>query len=247
MGLTACIYTKNNEHVVEEALKSVRFADEVILLDSGSTDGTVEIGRRLADRVEHRAWTGFCDQLNHIPTLASHDWLLIVDADERVTEALAREIAEALKNPGATVAFKLPRQTLYMGRWLRHGEFYPDYTLRLYRKGCGRYEGEPHAKLMPAGPVGWLQEPLRHHMQRHLGDQIDTMRRYSESQAREMFRGGLKRARLRALIHPIQRFIKGYVIKGGFLDGWPGFVAAATASFHVFLKYVRVEEMSGEC
>ena len=247
MGLTACIYTKDNERTVGEALRSVRFADEVILLDSGSTDRTVEIGRSLADRVEHRAWTGFRDQLNHIPTLASHEWILVVDADERVTEAGAKEILEVLQHPQGAVAFNLPRQTLYMGRWLRHGEFYPDHTLRLYTKGCGSYEGEPHARLVPKGPVRNLGEPLLHHMQRHLGDQLDTMRRYSESQAREMAARGVRSARLQALVHPLQRFFKGYVFKAGFLDGWPGFVAAATASFHVFLKYVRVEEMSGEC
>lgn len=247
MGITACIYTKNNERTVEAALKSVRFADEVILLDSGSTDRTLEIGRQLADRVEHRSWTGFCDQLNHIPTLATHEWILVVDADECVSAEGAREILAAIGSPDGAVAFNLPRQTLYMGRWLRHGEFFPDLTLRLYKKGCGTYVGEPHARLVPTGTVRDLREPLSHDMQRHLGDQLDTMRRYSESQAREMAARGIKSARMRSLIHPLQRFIKGYVFKAGFLDGWPGFVAAATASFHVFLKYVRVEEMREGC
>jgi len=241
MKITGCVYTKNNENVIVGALTSLRFVDELILLDSGSEDKTVEIGTALVDRVEHRSWTGFCDQLNHISTLATHEWVLVLDADERISEEGALEIKKVLENPTA-VCYRLPRLTKYLGSWLRHGEFYPDYTIRLYKKGSGHYEGEPHAQYLPEGTVEDLKIPMRHYMLKNLGQQLETMDRYSLEHAKALVNSGKKSARLAALIHSIQRFVKGYVFKGGFLDGWAGFVAASTASFHVFFKYVRVEE-----
>jgi glycosyltransferase involved in cell wall biosynthesis len=239
--LTACVYTKNNDDVIEGALKSLSFVDELILLDSGSDDKTVELARPLVHRVEHRDWTGFCDQLNHITSLASHDWVLVLDADERLTPDLIAEIQKQLEDP-QDIAYRLPRLTEYLGSWLHHGEFYPDHTIRLYKKGHGHYEGEPHAQFLPEGSVGTLKNPIQHFMFKHLGQQLATMNRYGQEHAQQMLAKGHQSMRLRSLIHSLQRFIKGYIFKAGFLDGWPGFVAAATASFNVFFKYVRVED-----
>jgi glycosyltransferase involved in cell wall biosynthesis len=239
--LTAVVYTKNNEVVIEDALRSLSFADELILLDSGSSDNTVALAKPLVHRVEVRNWTGFCDQLNHIPTLATHEWILVLDADERLSPASIAEIQKVLEDP-KDVCYRFPRSTFYLNRWLKHGEFYPDYTLRLYQKGCGHYEGEPHAQLLPQGTIGTMREPIKHLMFENLGQQLDTMNRYSLEHAQQKVAQGKKSSRMAALVHSLQRFVKGYVFKAGFLDGWAGFVAALTASFNVFFKYVRVED-----
>ena len=164
-----------------------------------------------------------------------------MDTEEQNSAQPISEIKKVLENPEA-VCYRLPRLTRYLGRWLHHGEFYPDYTIRLYKKGQGVYEGEPHAQFMPLGKVQNLKVPMKHYMLKDLGQQLQTMDRYSLEHARAQAEAGIKSSRLSALIHSLQRFLKGYVFKAGFLDGWPGFVAAATASFHVFFKYVRVED-----
>ncbi|MBI4231364.1 MAG: glycosyltransferase family 2 protein [Planctomycetes bacterium] len=240
--ITACTYTLNNAAVLEDCLKSLRWADEVMVLDSGSTDATVEIGKRFADRVEHRAWTGFRDQLEHVGRIAKGDWVLVVDADERVTEALAREVRQAVGSGTPHDAFEIPRRTRYLGRWLAHGEFVPDYTGRLYRRGKERYVGEPHARLVVDGTTGRLREPILHLGYPDLSAQVNTTTRYSRAAAREALDVGRSATLPGALGHGVSRWGKGYIAKRGFLDGVPGWVNAVTSGWAAFVKHAWVWE-----
>ena len=247
MKISACTYTKDNADTLEGCLRSLQWADEVLVLDSGSTDGTQAIARRFDARWEFRAWSGFKDQLMHLRDIATHPWVVVVDADESVPPALAEEIRRRVDAAGDLVAFALPRETKYLGRWLRHGEFFPDFTLRLYRKDAVHYEGEPHTRLVPHGPSGRLENPLRHEGFRNLADQLQTTQRYSGAAAEEMHRtASCPCPGFAMLTRPPLRFLKAYVFKLGFLDGWPGLVLAVTTAHYVFLKYARLwERMHG--
>jgi glycosyltransferase involved in cell wall biosynthesis len=241
--VSACTYTLNNGKELEECLKSLRWADEIVVLDSGSTDDTLEVARRHTSEVHHRDWTGFRDQLEHLGTLASGEWVLVVDADERVPEPLAEEIRRVVRGGSEETAYAVPRQTRYLGRWLRHGEFFPDYTLRLYRRGEAHYEGEPHARLVPRGRSGRLRHPIRHLGYDDLADQLETTRRYAVSAARELADAGCRRPLLQLLIRPPARWVRAYLWRLGFLDGVPGLVAAGMSAFYVFVKYAMVIEL----
>ncbi len=244
MKISACTYTRNNADTLERCLASLQWADEVMVLDSGSTDATEAIAKRMGVRWEFRAWSGFRDQLAHVRDVASHPWVVVVDADESVPEPLAKEIRERVERAGDLVAFAVPRETKYLGRWLRHGEFFPDFTLRLYRRDAADYVGEPHACLVPKGPSGRLEHPLRHEGFKSLADQLETTQRYSSAAAEEMHRtGSCTSPGLAMLTRPPLRFLKAYVAKGGFLDGWPGLVLAVTTAHYVFLKYAKLWEL----
>ena len=244
MKISACTYTKDNADTLERCLASLQWADEVLVLDSGSTDATEAVARRMGARWEFRAWTGFRDQLDHVRDIATHPWVVVVDADESVPPPLAEEIRRRVDAAGDLVAFAIPRETRYLGRWLRHGEFFPDFTLRLYRRDAVHYEGEPHARLVPHGPAGRLDNPLRHEGFKDLADQLETTQRYSGSAAAEMARtGACPDPGLAMLTRPPLRFLKAYVAKSGFLDGWPGLVLAVTTAHYVFLKYAKLWEL----
>jgi glycosyltransferase involved in cell wall biosynthesis len=246
--LSAVTYTKDNSKVIVDAVKSLRFAGEVILLDSGSSDDTIDLAQPYVDRVEHRAWTGFCDQLNHIQGIAKGRFILVVDADERVSPESAQEILKTINDALTTQtnAWGLPRSNRYMGKYLKHGELWPDVTLRLYRRGEGRYEGEPHARLIVANGTPTLKFPLIHLMQDSLQDQLHTIALYTESAAQEMYQRGERGGMIKALLNAPTRFMKAYILKFGFLDGWPGLVVALTSSFAVFMKYARLSELQKE-
>ena len=244
MKISACTYTKNNADTLERCLASLQWADEVLVLDSGSTDATEAIARKMNARWESRAWSGFRDQLRHVRDIATHPWVVVVDADESVPEPLAREIRSRVEAAGDLVAFAIPRETKYLGRFMKHGEFFPDFTLRLYRRDAAEYEGEPHTCLIPKGPSGRLATPLRHEGFKSLADQLETTQRYSSAAAEEMLRSGACPSPLLAmLVHPPVRFLKAYLVKGGFLDGGPGLILAATTAHYVFLKYAKLWEL----
>lgn len=244
MKISACTYTKNNADTLEACLSSLAWADEVMVLDSGSTDATEAVAKRFNARWEFRAWTGFKDQLTQVRDIATHPWVVVVDADESVPPLLAEEIRRKVEGAGDLVAFAIPRETRYLGRWLRHGEFFPDYTLRLYRRDTVHYEGEPHTRLVPQGACGRLDTPLRHQGFKSLADQLETTQRYSTSAAEEMLRTGTCGSPGWAMLtRPPLRFLKAFIFKLGFLDGWPGLILAATTAHYVFLKYAKLWEM----
>lgn len=243
MKLSAAVIAFNEEANIRACLESLSFCDEVLVVDSGSSDRTADIARSLGARVIVKDWPGHIAQKNFALEAASGDWVLSVDADERVAPELREEIRRALAAETEADGFSMPRRTWYLGRWIRHGGWYPDRKVRLVRKGRARWGGmDPHDRLDCSGPVGALNGDLLHYSYRDLSDHLRRIDSYTTIMAREKRkRGG--RALPMLVLDPPFKFVKMYVLQRGFLDGWPGFVAAALGSCYVFLKYAKLLEL----
>jgi glycosyltransferase involved in cell wall biosynthesis len=244
--LTCCIIACNEERDIRRCLDSVSFADEcVVVIDSRSADATEAIARELGARVIVHAYQGNIEQKNFALAQAAGDWVLSLDADEAVTEALGREIRSVLDAPPAGLdGYEINRITYHLGRWIRHGDFYPDWQLRLFRRGAGEWSGvNPHGRIQVRGRVARLRGECEHHSYRDLADQVDRIQDFSRIQARASHREG-RRVRIRDMIlRPPARFLRAYLLKQGFRDGVPGLVIAAATAFHVFLKYAKLWEI----
>lgn len=244
-GISACVIAFNEETKIGRCLESVRWCDEIVVVDSFSTDHTMDICRQYTDRVYQHAWLGYVGQRNFVRNLARHPWLLYIDADEEVSEGLRDEIlARFDAGVGDTVGFEFPRMVYYLGRWIRHGEWYPDRKLRLFRKECGRTEGEePHDRVVVHGRVERFRHPIWHYTYDSLEDHLNTMNRFSTIAARRRFVNGGRFCAADLLLHPPFRFLKAYVFRGGFLDGLHGFMIAAISAFASGMKYAKLWEM----
>jgi protein-tyrosine phosphatase len=243
--ISACVTAGNEERNVARCLESLRWCDEIVVVDSFSRDRTVEICRRYTQRVVQHEWLGYIGQKNFAIGLASHAWVLVLDADEEVSPALRDEILAALESDGNEYAgYHFPRQVHYLGRWICHGEWYPDVKLRLFRREFGRAEGrEPHDHIVVRGRTRRLQNPIRHYTYDDLGDHVDTMNRFSTITAREQFREGERFRWIDFLFRPFWRFLKAYVFKRGFLDGRRGLLIAGVSAFGVTIKYAKLWEL----
>ena len=248
-SLSVCIVTYNEEDNIRECLKSVSWADEIIIVDSLSDDRTVEICRQYTDRVIRRKWNGYIDQKSFALEHATGEWVLFIDADERLSPGLIKEIKKEIKKENNEYdGFYLPRHIYYLGRWINHGEWYPEYRLRLFKRSKGRIGGiEPHDKveLTATGRtrVKYLREDMHHFTYKNISAHIQTINKFSSISAKEMEKMGKNFHIFRLLLHPPARFITGYILKGGFKDGIPGLIIAVTCSFHVFLKYCKLWEL----
>ncbi|MBQ6102085.1 MAG: glycosyltransferase family 2 protein [Kiritimatiellae bacterium] len=245
--LSVCIITGNEEDNIRRCLESVAFADEIVVVDSFSTDRTREIARGYTDRVFQHRWVGYIGQKAIARNLARGEWILFVDADEAVSPALREEILATLRRgvPDGVDGFDFPRQVWYMRRWIRHGDWYPDAKLRLFRKVRGRCCGiEPHERIEVDGAVGHLRAPLFHYTYDDVADQVGTMNRFSSISARSEGLRNRSTAFLLwgMLMHPPFRFFRCYFLKLGFLDGVAGLVIARSAAFSTFLKYAKLWE-----
>jgi glycosyltransferase involved in cell wall biosynthesis len=231
--LSAVILTKNEADRVGRALASVAFADEVLVLDSGSTDGTVEVARAAGARVVETDWPGYVAQKNRGLEEARGDWILSLDADEGLDPEAAKAVEAAVRGPPACAGYRLRRQEIWLGHPLRHGHWRPRPHLRLVRRGHARWTGEdPHDRLEATGDVRTLPGRILHEPYRHLGEHLATIDAYTRTQAR---RGGP----LDRTLRPAWHFLSGYLLKGGFLDGVPGLCVAALGSVHTLLKWSR--------
>ena len=250
--LSVCVLARDEAEDLERCLAAVAWADEiVVLVDDRSRDGTEAIARRWASRVERRPYAGDLLQKQACVALAKHDWVLIVDPDEVVSPELARSIRERLSasaspEAGTTSvreAYRLNRSTYHLGRWIRHGDFYPDWKLRLFRRSRARWLGrDPHGRVEVEGAVGELEGELLHYSYRDLADQIARIQFFSDQAAAALARDGIP-FRLRDLIlRPPARFLRTYVLRRGFLDGIPGFIISVASAFYVFLKYAKLWE-----
>ena len=249
--LSVCIVCCNEAENIVDCLQSVRWADEIVVVDSGSADATVELAQGLTDRVVHHDWEGYVRQKNYALGLASHEWVLCIDADERVSPELAQEIQNELARIAAgeprAVGFTMPRKVRYFGRWILHGGWYPDRKLRFFRKSAGSWGGvDPHDHLRVDGKVAALKGDLLHFSFRDMRDHLDTINNFTSVAAREKQAGGRKHALLHMLLNPPIRFLRMYVLKRGFLDGMPGFICAVLGSYYVFLKYAKLWELERE-
>ena len=243
--ISVSLITYNEEENVRDCLESVKWADEIVVVDSLSTDRTVEIARGYTDHIFQRPWPGINAQKSFALQQTTGEWFLNVDADERVPPELAREIQEVVRLADRPEAgFTMRRKTWYLGRWITHGGWYPDRKLRLARRGKARYGGvDPHDHLYVDGPVGELRADLHHYTYRDLGDHARRMDQYATVAAQELLRRGARRPLAGMLLHPPARFLKMYLLRLGFLDGAPGLMVAAMTSYYVFLKYARLWEL----
>lgn len=248
MGATvaAVIITKDEERNIEACLDSVRWADEVVVVDACSADRTAELARARGARVFVRPWPGYGPQKNFGIEQATADWILIVDADERVTEGLREAIVRVLaEGPPADLAgYEVPRRNFFYGRWLRGGGAYPDYQLRLFRRKSGRYdEVLLHEHLQLDGRTARLAEPLDHHSMPDIREHVRKIVRYTTLGAREKLK---RRSRVTAadlLGSHLATIARIYLWRGGWRDGVPGLIFALFSGMHTFVKYAKVYEM----
>ncbi len=242
--LSATIITRNEAADVAAALESVRWADEIVVVDSGSTDDTVAIARQFTDRVVVREWPGYAAQKNVAAALASHDWILSLDADERVTPALAAEIRQSLATEPPVAAFRVPRVTWHLGRWIRTTDWYPDHQTRLYDRGRARWTGAyVHETVQVDGGLGVLAHDIQHFAYRDIADHLETIDRYTTLAARQMRDQGRRAGLLELAGHPPLAFLRNYVARGGIRDGAVGFIISAMNAYYVFLKFAKLWEL----
>lgn len=241
--ISACVITLNEADRIEACLASLAFCDERVVVDSGSTDGTRELAAACGARVIEHAFAGFRAQKDFAVAQAQNDWALCLDADERVTPALRASI-EAARDGGFTDAsgYRFARCTEYFGAFLRHGNAYPDRVLRLFdrRHGGWRAGREIHEHAVVDGAVVTLAGDLEHVAYRSLDDQLARYRRYAAMMAADMHARGRRGRLANLVVNPAWRFLRGYVLRAGFLDGWRGFVFACMEADYVREKFARL-------
>jgi len=242
--LAAVVITLNEEANVARCLKSLTFCDEIIVVDSESTDRTVEIAKSLNVTVRSRPWKGYSDQKNFANSLTDADWILSVDADEEVSPELAKEIL-ALRDRGFPHdAYSLPRKTFHLGRWIRFGGWYPNRLVRLFHKGRGEWRGsELHERWETSGSLGELGGDLLHYSFTSLADQVERNNRYSTLGALQLSRRGTRFSLYALITKTFSKFVETYLLKRGFLDGYPGFIISVSAAYSVFLKWAKLWEL----
>jgi len=243
-AVSVCVIAMNEEDRIAACLRSADFADEWIVVDSHSSDRTREIAAECGARVVERDWPGHVEQKNFALSLARNDWVLCLDADERVSPELREAMLAALDaGPGAD-GFEMNRRSWYLGRWIHHGGWYPDRKLRLFRRSRGRWGGtNPHDRVELDGPVDRLQGDLLHYSYRSLSDHLRTVDSFTTIAARERRRLGKPSRLSDVTLRPAWKFVKMYVVQRGFLDGRAGFLAAVTGAYYVFLKHAKHWEL----
>jgi len=242
--ISATVITFNEERNIEDCLKSINWADEIIVVDSESTDRTVEIAKKFTDKVFTNPWPGHKQQKNFAIEKSTHNWIFSIDADERVTPELRDYIFRELKNPVA-VGYKFPRLNHFIGKKMRFGGWYPDHVLRLFRKDKGRFGGvNPHDKvIIEDGVIVTDKNPLIHYTYNSFGQYIQKQDFYSTIAAREKFKAGKRAGILVIVAKPIWKFFETYILKIGFLDGIRGVIAAFGAAFATYMKFVKLWEL----
>ncbi len=244
MKISATIITYNEERNLPRAIESLRCADEILVMDSGSNDRTVEIAEKLGARVVERTWPGYANQKNLAAEQAIHDWILSIDADESLSEALEGEIWKLKKNGPQFDAYTMPRLAQYLGRWIHHSGWYPDRKVRLYHRGKARWEGAyVHESVKVNGRVGHLQSNLLHFTCNSLSEHLRVMDRYTTLAAEQLLSTGEEVTWGRLVLEPPWTFFQTYVLKLGFLDGVEGLAIANMAALYNFVKYAKARFM----
>ncbi len=239
--VSVTVITLNEAANIEACLASVAWADEVLVVDSGSTDGTPDLARARGARVIVRDWPGYPAQKNFAAGEAAHDWILSVDADERVTPALAAEIRETLSRDPREAGFRIPRVTWHLGRWIRTTDWYPDYQLRLYHRARATWPPRlVHESVTATGDVSQLRSELQHFAYRDLSHHFATMDRYTTLAAEDMRARGRRAGFVDLAIHPFAAFLRNYILRRGCMDGTAGFVISAMNAYYVFLKFAKL-------
>ncbi|MBI4552406.1 MAG: glycosyltransferase family 2 protein [Candidatus Latescibacteria bacterium] len=240
--LSAIIIARNEEAQIGACLDSVQWVDEVVVVDSGSTDRTVEWARARATKVIQTTWEGYVNTKVRAVDETSGDWVLWVDADERVTPELAAEIQAVLRHAGDEYrGFYIARKAIFLGRWMKHCGWYPGYVCRLFRKDAARFDGAlVHESVVVDGRIGYLKEPLIHYTDTTLEHYVEKFNTYTTLAAQQLYQDGFRFRLIDLLVRPPFAFVKMYVIKRGFLDGLQGLILCVLSSCYVFTKYAKL-------
>jgi glycosyltransferase involved in cell wall biosynthesis len=238
--LSVIIITKNEATNIRACLESVAWADEIIVVDSGSTDDTVAICNELGAQVYAHDWPGFGPQKNRALSYATNDWVFSIDADERVTEASRKEIIATLQAP-KHAAYRLPRLSSFCGRYMRHSGWYPDYVTRLFRRNAAKFSDSlVHEQLLVTGKTGTLIEPLMHDSFRNLEQLLAKLNQYSSAGAEMLHEKGKTASLKKAVAHAVWAFFRTYIFRAGFLDGREGFMVAVSTAEGTYYRYVKL-------
>lgn len=251
--LSAVLITLNAEQQLSAALKSLQFCNDIVVVDSHSTDNTVELAKQFGARVIQQTWLGFGPQKQFAVAQANNDWVLCLDADEQITPELETNIRSAIAQakqdllPNNVAGFEMPRCNYFLGRYLRYGEGYPDYSRRLFNRRMANWSTDAVHEKVQLQTSGVLFEKiagdLLHNSAESLASYLGKQNRYTSIQAEKLAAEGKWPNTAKLLLSPIVRFIKFYVIRKGFLDGWPGFVHITTGCFNSFIKYAKTREI----
>jgi glycosyltransferase involved in cell wall biosynthesis len=243
-GLSAIVITKNEVNNIAHCLESLHFVDEIVVVDSGSIDGTTDLARQYTEKVYTIEWRGYAATKQYALEKTTGEWILWLDADERVTAGLAKEIRSVIQNPRQHSGFQVPRRAYFLGRWIKHGGWYPGYVIRLFKKEAGHFgEEKVHERLHLTGQVGTLKGPIDHYTDNTIQHYFDKFNQYTSLAAEDL---GEKEKRFHVLdlfIRPIHMFLKMYLWKTGFLDGIEGFLLAVFSAHYVFVKYAKLWEL----
>jgi len=243
LALSVAIITKNEEANILACHDSVSFADDVVVVDSGSTDATVEMARSRGCRVFVEDWKGYGPQKQSAVDKCKHEWVLLVDADERIPTEMRNRISEILKSPNAD-AYSFPRKNFLHGRWIKHSDWWPDRVIRLVRRKAGGFKNITHEIWTTKGVVDHsISEPIEHISFSGYPDMLAAMERYSTALAKDLYSRGERTNALSPVIHAMAMFIKIYFIKLGILDGREGFMIAKTKAGGAYLKYAKLLEL----
>ena len=245
--VSACVIARDDASQIRRCLESVAWTDErVVVLDPRSRDATESIARESGARVVRHRYEGNLEQKNFTLDQLTHEWVIALDADEALSEPLAARLGALFDagDPGID-GIELNRVTRHLGRWIRHGDFHPDWQLRVFRRSKGRWAGvNPHGRVRVAGDVRRVEGDLEHTSYANLADQVDRVREFSRVEAAALFGTGRRTRVVRDLVlRPPARFLRAYLLKAGCLDGLPGLVIACVTAFHVFLKYAMLWEL----
>jgi glycosyltransferase involved in cell wall biosynthesis len=245
-AISATIITLDEASHLADAIRSVAWADEIVVVDSGSTDGTLEVARRMATRVEHREWEGYASQKNYASSIARHDWVLSLDADERVSPALSAWIDGWRRGAPAALGYRIPRASHYLGEWIRTTDWYPDPQLRLYDRRAGAWvKSRVHESVAVSGPVETLtgDRELLHFPYADVSDHLRRIDSYTSLAALDMRDSGRRVGAAALLAHPAAAFLRNYVLRRGILQGRVGLAVSLLNSYYVLLKHVKLLEL----
>lgn len=241
--ISLVIITLNEEENIARCIESVPWADEVIVLDSESSDKTREIAASLGATVYTQKFLGFRDQKQKATDLAKNDWVLALDADEALSLALSQEILHTFDTTPIQDGYKMPRLSFHLGKWIKHGGWYPDRQLRFFNRKQAKWGGGHVHEKIECQNVGTLQNNLLHYVFKDLSHQVEANNRYSSLGAQDLFDRGKKFCFAKLIFKPISKFLETFVWKLGFLDGLPGFVISVGAAYSVFLKFAKLKEL----
>ncbi len=244
--LSITIITKNEAPRIEACLRSIAWADEIIVLDAGSTDDTVAICKKYTDKVVVTDWPGFGPQKNRALEKATSDWILSIDADEQVSEGLRDEVMALIKSDASCSAYAIPRLSSYLGKTLRYGDWRNDYCVRLFKRGCAQFTNDSvHEKLqVPSGKIGKLKNPLYHATFTSLEQVLEKVNSYSTLGAAAKYNKGQRATLLKAIGRGLWTFFRGYILKRGFLDGREGFMLAVSNAEGTYYRYIKMMYLS---